>query len=49
MWRRGFRIAEVPIVFTERSEGESKMSKGIVREAAFKVWQFRLLSLVGKL
>ena len=48
-WRRGFRIVEVPIVFTERSEGESKMSKGIVREAALKVWQFRMLSLVGRL
>lgn len=48
-WRHGFRIVEVPIVFTERSEGESKMSKGIVREAALKVWQFRLLSLLGRL
>ncbi len=48
-WRLGFRIQEVPIVFTERSEGESKMSKGIVREAALKVWQFRLLSLLGRL
>ena len=48
-WRCGFRIVEVPIVFTERSEGESKMSKAIVREAAFKVWQFRLLSLIGRL
>ena len=48
-WRKGFRIQEVPIVFTERSEGESKMSKGIVREAALKVWQFRLLSLAGRL
>ena len=48
-WRKGFRLVEVPIVFTERSEGESKMSKGIVREAALKVWQFRWLSLVGRL
>lgn len=48
-WRKGFRIAEVPIVFTERSEGESKMSKAIVREAALKVWQFRLLSVLGRL
>ena len=48
-WRQGFRLVEVPIVFTERSEGESKMSKGIVREAALKVWQFRWLSLVGRL
>ena len=38
----GFRIVEVPIVFTERAEGLSKMSKAIVREAAWKVWELRL-------
>ncbi len=48
-WKQGFRLAEVPIVFTERTEGLSKMSKGIVREAALKVWQFRLLHLTGRL
>lgn len=48
-WKMGFRIVEVPIVFTERSEGESKMSEGIVREAALKVWQFRLWHLTGRL
>jgi dolichol-phosphate mannosyltransferase len=48
-WRLGFRVVEVPIVFTERSEGESKMTKGIVREAARKVWELRLLSLAGRL
>ena len=48
-WRKGFTLVEVPIVFTERSEGESKMSKAIVREAAVKVWQFRLLSLLRRL
>lgn len=48
-WRKGFSLVEVPIVFTERSEGESKMSKAIVREAALKVWQFRVLSLLGRL
>ena len=48
-WKKGFRLAEVPIVFTERSEGESKMSKGIVREAALMVWQFRLWHLTGRL
>ena len=40
-WKAGFRLVEVPIVFTERTEGQSKMSEGIVREAALKVWQFR--------
>ena len=48
-WKKGFRLVEVPIVFTERTEGESKMTKGIVREAALKVWQFRLLHLTGRL
>lgn len=48
-WRRGFRIAEIPIVFTERETGESKMSGKIVREAIWKVWQLRFLELVGRL
>jgi len=37
----GFRIAEVPITFTDRTEGVSKMSKGIVREAILGVLQMR--------
>jgi dolichol-phosphate mannosyltransferase len=40
--RRGFKIVELPIVFQERREGASKMSKDIVIEAAWKVWLFRL-------
>ena len=48
-WKAGFRIMEVPIVFTERTEGQSKMSKAIVREAAFKVWELRLRALFKKL
>ncbi len=48
-WRLGFRIVEVPIVFTERSEGESKMSSAIVREAMGKVWELRARDLVGRL
>lgn len=48
-WRKGFRLVEVPIVFTERDTGESKMSKKIVREAVWKVWKLRLLDLVGRL
>ncbi|HET6567411.1 MAG TPA: polyprenol monophosphomannose synthase [Rhodothermales bacterium] len=48
-WRRGFRLVEVPIVFTERTEGQSKMSKSIMREAARKVWELRLRAIVGKL
>ncbi|MEM6325695.1 MAG: polyprenol monophosphomannose synthase [Bacteroidota bacterium] len=48
-WRRGFRLVEVPIVFTERTEGQSKMSGAIVREAIGKVWQLRVAALAGKL
>ncbi|MDE2828339.1 MAG: polyprenol monophosphomannose synthase [Bacteroidota bacterium] len=48
-WKKGFRLSEIPIVFTERTEGQSKMSQDIVREAAFKVWELRFRSLFGKL
>jgi len=48
-WRRGFRLVEVPIIFTERTEGQSKMNKAIVREAAYKVWELRFRDLFGKL
>ena len=48
-WRKGFRIAEVPIVFTDRLEGTSKMNKAIVREAVWMVWWLRLAALFGKL
>ncbi len=48
-WRKGFRLTEVPIVFTERDSGESKMSKKIVREAVWKVWKLRFMDLFGRL
>ncbi|MCY4673159.1 MAG: polyprenol monophosphomannose synthase [Bacteroidetes bacterium] len=48
-WKKGFRLSEIPIVFTERTEGQSKMSPDIVREAALKVWELRFRSLFGKL
>ncbi|MEX0601517.1 MAG: glycosyltransferase, partial [Rhodothermales bacterium] len=48
-WKSGFRLVEIPIVFTERTEGQSKMSKAIVREAAFKVWELRLRQMLGRL
>ena len=38
----GFSIKEVPIIFTDRTLGQSKMTKGIVREAFFGVIQLRL-------
>lgn len=39
IWRQGMRIVEVPIIFTERFQGKSKMSGNIIREALFMVWR----------
>lgn len=39
VWRQGLRIAEVPIIFTDRFQGTSKMSGHIVREALLMVWR----------
>lgn len=47
-WKYNFRIKEVPIVFTDRSKGESKMSKRILREAVFGVIKMRVDSLFRK-
>jgi dolichol-phosphate mannosyltransferase len=43
-WKKGFRIAEIPILFVDRRVGISKMSKKIVREAAFMIWRLRFMS-----
>ena len=48
-WKKGFRIGEIPIVFTDRVQGQSKMSGAIVREAVWRVWALRLRSLLGRL
>ncbi len=48
-WKKGFRLVEIPIVFTDRVEGQSKMNGRIVREAIWMVWWLRLKSLVGRL
>jgi dolichol-phosphate mannosyltransferase len=47
--RQGFRLQEVPIVFTERDIGESKMSERIIREAVWRVLWLRILDLLGRL
>lgn len=39
LWRTGFRVTEIPITFTDRFQGTSKMSHGIVREALMMVWR----------
>ena len=38
LWREGFNIAEVPIIFTERIAGASKITRGIILEAFWMVW-----------
>jgi dolichol-phosphate mannosyltransferase len=48
-WKQGFRLVEIPIVFTDRVEGQSKMDKRIVREAIRMVWWLRLKSMMGQL
>ncbi|MBA2669289.1 MAG: polyprenol monophosphomannose synthase [Gemmatimonadetes bacterium] len=48
-WKKGFRLGEIPIMFVDRDVGESKMSKKIVREAVWRVWRLRWLSIRGKL
>jgi dolichol-phosphate mannosyltransferase len=47
-WKLGFNIVEVPIIFTDRTMGESKMSKGIFKEAILGVITLRLNSLFSK-
>jgi dolichol-phosphate mannosyltransferase len=47
--RKGFRITEIPIVFVDRTEGTSKMSGHIVREAVFMVWRLRWWAITGRL
>lgn len=48
VWKRGFRLKEIPIIFYDRKEGSSKMSKKIMWEAALMVWKLRILSLLGR-
>jgi dolichol-phosphate mannosyltransferase len=48
VWKMGFKIVEVPIIFTDRTEGTSKMSKGIFREAIFGVLNLKIRSWFTK-
>jgi len=48
-WKAGFRLKEVSIIFREREEGVSKMSKAIVREAVWRVWSLKFRSMFGTL
>jgi len=48
VWKNKFRISEIPIVFTDRKRGVSKMSTKIVREALILIWKLRLLSTFNR-
>ncbi|MBX7244158.1 MAG: polyprenol monophosphomannose synthase [Candidatus Sumerlaeaceae bacterium] len=45
--RKGFSMIEVPIIYAERREGQSKMSKGVIMEAVFRPWNLRFRALLG--
>lgn len=46
--KHGFKVVEIPIIFTDRTEGTSKMSTGIFKEAFFGVIQMRINSIFRK-
>lgn len=47
-WKMGFKIKEIPIVFTDRKLGESKMNKGIIKEGIFGVLSIQWHSFLGQ-
>lgn len=49
VWSKGLKVKEVPIIFYERRDGQSKMGGGIIVEAVFAVWRLRLKKLFGTL
>jgi dolichol-phosphate mannosyltransferase len=49
VWKRGLRIVETPIIFTDRLVGQSKMNRRIVWEAAFMVWKLRVASILKRI
>ena len=48
-WRKKFRLKEIPIVFVDRTEGQSKMNRTIVREAIWMVPRLRLMAWSGRI
>ena len=49
VWKKGYKMIEIPIVFVERKIGTTKISKRIILEAIFIVWKFRLMNFLKKL
>jgi dolichol-phosphate mannosyltransferase len=47
-WKHGFKVTEVPIIFTDRTRGESKISKGIIKEAVWGVISMKVKSWFRK-
>jgi dolichol-phosphate mannosyltransferase len=47
-WKKGLKIKEIPIVFTDREKGTSKMSTGIVKEALLLLWKLKVRSIFSK-
>ena len=48
-FKKGYKIKEIPVIFTDRTKGKSKMSTGIIKEAIFGVMSLKLKSLLGKI
>ena len=48
-WRKGFTLKEIPIVFVDRTEGQSKMNRAIVREAVWMVPRLRLMAWFSRI
>ena len=46
-WVKGYKLKELPIIFSDRTIGQSKMSKKIVYEAIFMVWRLRIWKIFG--
>ena len=46
-WIKGYKLKELPIIFSDRTIGQSKMSKKIVYEAIFMVWRLRIWKVFG--
>lgn len=49
IFKKGLKISEIPIIFTNRVKGESKMNGGIIGEAVFGILKLRWKALIGKL
>ncbi|MFQ5706983.1 MAG: polyprenol monophosphomannose synthase [bacterium] len=49
VWKKKFKICEIPIIFVDRVKGNSKLSRKVMHEAALMVWKLRILDLLGRI